>query len=108
VGEAQEFLVATNNYRAGGGGNFPGADGKTIVVEAPDLNRDVVVRYIVEQKVIDPAADGNWSLAPWPAGAVVSFVTGPGAGAFRPAGLAATEMGHTPEGFTKYRLGHAG
>jgi 2',3'-cyclic-nucleotide 2'-phosphodiesterase/3'-nucleotidase len=108
VGEAQEFLVATNNYRAGGGGNFPGADGKTIVVEAPDLNRDVVVRYIVEQKVIDPAADGNWSLAPWPAGAVVSFVTGPGAGAFRPSGLAATEMGHTPEGFTKYRLGHAG
>jgi 2',3'-cyclic-nucleotide 2'-phosphodiesterase/3'-nucleotidase len=108
VDEAQEFLVATNNYRAGGGGNFPGADGKTIVMEAPDLNRDVVVRYIVGQKTIDPSADSNWALAPWPRSAVVSFVTGPGAAAFRPPGLVAEEMGHTPDGFTKYRLGHAG
>jgi 2',3'-cyclic-nucleotide 2'-phosphodiesterase/3'-nucleotidase len=104
----REFLVVTNNYRAGGGGNFPGADGKTIVMEAPDLNRDVVVRYIVGQRSIDPTADGNWSLTPWPKDAVVSFVTGPGATAFRPAGLSVEEMGHTPEGFTKYRLGHAG
>ena len=35
VGDEQEFVVATNNYRAGGGGNFPGDDGKTIVFEAP-------------------------------------------------------------------------
>lgn len=108
IDDAQEFLVATNNYRAGGGGNFPGADGKTIVIEAPDLNRDVVVRYIVEQKTIDPSADGNWSFAPWPNTAVVSYVTGPGATAFRPAGLNVEPMGNTPEGFTKYRLGHAG
>jgi 2',3'-cyclic-nucleotide 2'-phosphodiesterase/3'-nucleotidase len=108
VDDAQEFLVVTNNYRAGGGGNFPGADGKTIVMEAPDLNRDVVVRYIVEQKSIDPTADSNWSLAPWPRDAVVSYVTGPGAAAFRPARLSVEEIGHTPEGFTKYRLGHAG
>jgi 2',3'-cyclic-nucleotide 2'-phosphodiesterase/3'-nucleotidase len=108
IDDAQEFLVATNNYRAGGGGNFPGANGKTIVMEAPDLNRDVVVRYIVEQKSIDPTADSNWSLAPWPKDLVVSYVTGPGATAFRPAGLSVEEMGHTPDGFTKYRLGHAG
>ncbi|MXP63364.1 bifunctional 2',3'-cyclic-nucleotide 2'-phosphodiesterase/3'-nucleotidase [Roseomonas sp. M0104] len=108
VGDGQVFLVATNNYRAGGGGNFPGADGSTIVLEAPDLNRDVVVRYIVEQKRIDPEADGNWSLAPWPSTARVSFVTGPGAAAFRPAGLRAEPLGNTPDGFTKYRLSHAG
>jgi hypothetical protein len=39
---------------------------------------------------------------------VVSYVTGPGATAFRPAGLTAEEIGHTPDGFTKYRLGHPG
>ncbi|MDJ0388315.1 bifunctional 2',3'-cyclic-nucleotide 2'-phosphodiesterase/3'-nucleotidase [Roseomonas sp. E05] len=108
VEDGQVFLVATNNYRAGGGGNFPGADGSTIVLEAPDLNRDVVVRYIVEQTRIDPEADGNWSLAPWPESARVSFVTGPGAAAFRPAGLRAEPLGNTPDGFTQYRLGHAG
>ncbi|MCQ4162365.1 bifunctional 2',3'-cyclic-nucleotide 2'-phosphodiesterase/3'-nucleotidase [Roseomonas sp. GC11] len=106
VEEAQEFLIATNNYRAGGGGNFPGADGKTIVLEAPDLNRDVVLRYIVEQKAIDPAADGNWSLAPWPASAVVSIVNGPGAAKFQPIGVKASEIGSAPDGFLRYRLSH--
>ena len=46
----QEFIVATNNYRAGGGGNFPGADGTTIVLEAPDLTRDAIMRFIIEKK----------------------------------------------------------
>ncbi|KAA2215100.1 bifunctional 2',3'-cyclic-nucleotide 2'-phosphodiesterase/3'-nucleotidase [Teichococcus oryzae] len=104
----QIFLVATNNYRAGGGGNFPGADGSTIVLEAPDLNRDVVLRYIVGQKTIDPGADNNWSLAPWPASARVTLATGPGAARFHPPGFHAEPLGSTPDGFTRYRLRHAG
>ncbi len=108
VGPTQEFLVVTNNYRAGGGGHFPGADGSTIVLEAPDLNRDVVVRYIVKQKVIDPQADNNWSLAPWPAAARVTLATGAGAAPFRPRGLLAEPLGNTQDGFTQYRLSHAG
>ena len=57
----------TNSYRAGGGGNFPGCDGSTVVFEAPDANRDALMRYIVETRQVEPKADGNWRFAPWPA-----------------------------------------
>ena len=69
----QSFVVATNNYRAGGGGDFPGLDGSNIVVEAPDSNRDVLAAYILDQQTIDPSADGNWSFVPLGGDPVVTF-----------------------------------
>lgn len=106
IDEQANFLVVTNNYRASGGGNFPGTR-TTIVLEAPDLNRDVIVRHIVGQKTIEPRADGNWSLAPLPAGVNVTFLTAPAAAGKLPAELKAAPAGETAEGFAKYRLGTA-
>lgn len=103
IGEAAEFIVATNNYRASGGGNFPGTK-TTIVLEAPDLNRDVVVRYILAKGTIEPKADGNWSLAPLPASVNATFVTSPAAAGKLPADLKAEAVGDGGDGFAKYRL----
>ncbi len=105
VGDDQVFIVATNNYRASGGGRFPGNDGSTIVVDAPDLTRDVIMRYVVENKTVSPKPDGSWSIKV-PAGPVVAtFLTGPAGEAHRPPGLALKQLGAGPDGFAKYQLG---
>ena len=105
VTDDMEFIIATNNYRASGGGSFPGADGSTIVFEAPDTNRDVIVRYIVEQGTIQPSADANWQFAPL-ADTSVLFETGPKATDYIDdlKSLDIAPAGEGADGFALFRL----
>ena len=105
VTDDMEFIIATNNYRASGGGAFPGAKGDTVVFEAPDTNRDVIVRYIVEQGTIDPKADANWSFAPLD-GTTVLFETGPKARDYISdvEGVAIEDAGEGADGFAAFRI----
>ncbi|GAB3484202.1 2',3'-cyclic-nucleotide 2'-phosphodiesterase [Marinomonas epiphytica] len=78
-----DFLVATNNYRATGGGHFPNLSGDTIVIDAPDKNRDVVANYLLSQKTINPSVDNNWQFTDF-GKAKVQFVSSPNARALAP------------------------
>ncbi|MBI5256715.1 MAG: bifunctional 2',3'-cyclic-nucleotide 2'-phosphodiesterase/3'-nucleotidase [Burkholderiales bacterium] len=77
VDDAAWFIVVTNNYRASGGGNFPGLDGSSIVLDAPDENREALSRYLVAQKEFNPSADNNWRIQPVP-GVRLRFTSGAG------------------------------
>ena len=98
IDDAARFVVVTNNYRASGGGSFPGLDGKNIVMDAPDENREAVIQYLRSNGGrdnstdnstssstggsagggINPSADNNWRILPV-AGIKLRFVSGAGA-----------------------------
>ena len=101
----QPFLVVTNNYRASGGGGFPGCDGTNVVIEAPDANRDVLLKYVESKTEIAPRATRAWRFAPWPSAVVATYLTSPAAsGLPAPPGLKLTSMGFAPGGFLKLRV----
>lgn len=73
----QEFLVVTNNYRAGGGGNFPIFNGETsaVIYNSSDETRQVILDYIMKKGVITPKADGNWRIRTVEIGTNPSFLS---------------------------------
>lgn len=61
VAEDLNFAVITNNYRAGGGGHFPGTGEGHEILTAPDGNRDVLIRFVQERKEVQPSLDPVWT-----------------------------------------------
>ncbi|MFT4003017.1 MAG: bifunctional 2',3'-cyclic-nucleotide 2'-phosphodiesterase/3'-nucleotidase [Rhizobium sp.] len=105
IDPAQKFLVVSNNYRAGGGGNFPEIGADKVVYQAPDTNRDVIVRYVHDQGTINPTADGNWTFKPLP-GTTVLFQSAPKAKDFldQVKSVKIEDAGEGTDGFHNYRL----
>ncbi|MGG5462131.1 bifunctional 2',3'-cyclic-nucleotide 2'-phosphodiesterase/3'-nucleotidase [Clostridium sp. B9] len=59
----QEFLVVTNNYRAGGGGHFPGLkSGDKLVYLSQDETRQILSDYIKAKSPLTPSKDNNWKI----------------------------------------------
>ncbi|MBJ8005668.1 MULTISPECIES: bifunctional 2',3'-cyclic-nucleotide 2'-phosphodiesterase/3'-nucleotidase [Bacillus cereus group] len=63
VADNQEFIVATNNYR-GSSQKFPGVSKGEVVYQSQDETRQIIVKYMQETPVINPAADQNWAFKP--------------------------------------------
>jgi len=105
IDPAQKFVVVTNNYRASGGGKFPEIAADKIIFIAPDTNRDVIVRYIVDQGTINPSADANWSFRALP-GTTAVFETGPKGRQYAAEvkGAKIEDAGDGENGFAKFRL----
>lgn len=74
----EEFAVITNNYRANGGGEFPGINSTKIVIESSTQVREIVLEYIKDQRQMDVHALTNWRLE-LPSNQQFEFNTGSGA-----------------------------
>ncbi|HHQ4632425.1 TPA: bifunctional 2',3'-cyclic-nucleotide 2'-phosphodiesterase/3'-nucleotidase, partial [Aeromonas hydrophila] len=82
IDPAQKFYVVTNNYRASGGGHFPGIDGSNIVHEDPFETREIIAQYLKAQSAdnpagFSPAANNNWHMKALPANVDVRLYSSP-------------------------------
>lgn len=77
LNDEQEFLIVTNNYRAGGGGNFPIFNGETspVIYSSSDETRQIVADYIIKKGIITPEADNNWRIKPVETATNASFLS---------------------------------
>src|SRR5262249_21106144 len=102
--DAMEFVVATNNYRASGGGNFPGMDGSNIVYETAETNQEIIKDWLIEQKTVDAAVTPIWSFVPIAGPGQVVFESSPEAKSLTGDGSRIRPVGDGPGGFALYGL----
>lgn len=93
IGEDQEFIVVTNNYRANGGGEFPGMDGSKTVYASPETTQQVLVDYLRLNSPLQPGPGSGWSFVPVTTKGRILLATSPKA-----LGLLAGHKGLRPAG----------
>jgi 2',3'-cyclic-nucleotide 2'-phosphodiesterase/3'-nucleotidase len=64
VTDAQQFVLAVNNYRQSGGGGFPAVATAPVVYNRQDEIRQLIIEWVQAHGVIDPAqfASQDWRL----------------------------------------------
>jgi 2',3'-cyclic-nucleotide 2'-phosphodiesterase/3'-nucleotidase len=102
IADDAEFLVATSNYRADGGGSFPGLNGSKTILSAPDTIQDMLAQDFIRKREVAPRPRPIWTFAPLPANVRVTFEL-----PTREASLVAEDAhfqrdADLPSGFTRY------
>ncbi len=105
-----KFVVATNNYRAYGGGNFPDVKADKVIFDAPDENRQALVEYLTladtlsPNKQVNPQADGNWKIQAVP-GVTLTFLSASAAARYLPSHPNIKMAKDNGDGSALYELG---
>lgn len=102
----QEFVIATNNYRATSGKSFSDKlDGSGTIWASPDANRDVVIDYIRKNPSVTRTANGaakSWRFTQVSTAGPVVFSSGAGAlGVAQAAGLSGVSLVAADDGSGK-------
>ncbi|MEO5932261.1 MAG: bifunctional 2',3'-cyclic-nucleotide 2'-phosphodiesterase/3'-nucleotidase [Duganella sp.] len=114
VADTDDFIVATNDYRAGGGGAVPGIDGSKTIIKSPDANQTVVSNYLAARgaasgkvTLADNGSARSWSFVKVTTAGPVILRSAPGHLALaRSGGITAVtaEGGLDASGFAKYTI----
>ncbi|WP_099824288.1 bifunctional 2',3'-cyclic-nucleotide 2'-phosphodiesterase/3'-nucleotidase [Oceaniglobus indicus] len=105
VAPDQMFVLATNSYRAAGGGTFPATGRARVIYRSHTRSRDALHAYVARNGVITPQRRPTWSFVPMPETSV-QFDTGPGAIRHLEAiaHLSPEPLGQTADGFLRLHL----
>ncbi|MFQ6551356.1 bifunctional 2',3'-cyclic-nucleotide 2'-phosphodiesterase/3'-nucleotidase [Aestuariibius insulae] len=104
VRDADRFALATNNYRATGGGSFPGVEEAEVLVETLMTNRDALAAYVEAEGTLDPEPDPVFTFTDL-GGVSVIFETSPAARDYlQDMPMPGEDLGNTEEGFARFRL----
>ncbi|MFU8778564.1 MAG: bifunctional 2',3'-cyclic-nucleotide 2'-phosphodiesterase/3'-nucleotidase [Roseovarius sp.] len=105
VRDVDRFTIATNSYRAHGGGPFAPLAARGLIYSGTRPVRDVLADHVAALGQIIPGPRPTWRFAPLPA-TTITVETGPGLRA-HPAditALRATDLGLTDTGFLRLVL----
>ncbi|MEM6635938.1 MAG: bifunctional 2',3'-cyclic-nucleotide 2'-phosphodiesterase/3'-nucleotidase [Pseudomonadota bacterium] len=105
VTDDMEFVVATNNYRADGGGAFPIAAPAATVFRSPEAVRDILVRHITAKGEIAAMPFDTWRFCSVPNTSVI-YDSSPLARAFvdELPHVKISKIGEGPGGFARFRI----
>ncbi len=108
IDNAAFFIVATNNYRAFGGGNFPALGADKVILDAPEEHREALVEYLADASKtsggkVNHSADNNWRILPLP-GITMTFSSAAVAQKFLPNHKNIELMKDSAGGFATFAL----
>ena len=106
VADDAHFVIATNSYRAWGGGPFAALAEHALIHRSERAVRDILADHVEAEGTVAPAPRDTWRFATMPPDTSARLVTGPGLRAYPEdiAALGAEDAGTDNAGFLHLRL----